>query len=104
MGGLKSPGYLECIQKVWKLEGFKGFYNGWAPTIIGSILTRSAFFTVYEIVHSRGEQNETMKQCIPGTGIQFRVFLGGFIAGSARSLIECPFEYAKVKRQTGQVW
>lgn len=37
-------------------------------------------------------------------GIELRVFLGGMIAGTVRSLMECPFEYAKVKRQTGQAW
>ena len=30
--------------------------------------------------------------------------IAGFCGGSARSFIECPFEYAKVKGQTGQKW
>ena len=30
--------------------------------------------------------------------------MSGFLAGSARSFVESPFEYAKVKRQTGQKW
>ena len=28
----------------------------------------------------------------------------GIVSGTVRSLIECPFEYAKVKGQTKQVW
>ena len=37
-------------------------------------------------------------------GLDYRTVLAGICGGSARSFIECPFEYAKVKRQTGQSW
>jgi hypothetical protein len=29
------------------------------------------------------------------------VMLAGIFAATARAVVECPFEYAKVKRQTG---
>ena len=46
-----------------------------------------------------------MNQVIPGTGgISYKVLLGGLVASSTRAIIECPFEYVKVKRQTGQSW
>ena len=36
---------------------------------------------------------------IPGTGgIEIRVIVGGLLSALARSLVECPFEYAKVRR------
>ena len=39
----------------------------------------------------------TMK--IPYTGgLEPRTILGGFNAGLVRSVLECPFEYAKIKR------
>ncbi len=42
--------------------------------------------------------NPKMTKEIPHTGgIQPRVLLGGFVAGMARSVMECPFEYAKVR-------
>ena len=42
---------------------------------------------------------------IPGMmGIEWRTLFAGIAGGSARSFIECPFEYVKVKRQTGQTW
>jgi hypothetical protein len=48
---------------------------------------------------TKAEEFENMTTIIPGSGgIQYRVLFGGLIAGTARSLIECPFEYAKVKR------
>ena len=37
-------------------------------------------------------------------GIQYRVIAGGVTGATVRALVECPFEYAKVKGQTGQVW
>ncbi len=33
-----------------------------------------------------------------------RVIASGFLAAGARAVVECPFEYAKVKRQTGQTY
>ena len=30
--------------------------------------------------------------------------MSGMLGGTARAIIECPFEYAKVKGQTGQIW
>ena len=48
---------------------------------------------------TKAEDSPSMKEVIPGSGgIQYRVLFGGIIAGTARALIECPFEYAKVKR------
>ena len=37
-------------------------------------------------------------------GVEWRTLGAGIAGGSARSIIECPFEYVKVKRQTGQKW
>jgi len=37
-------------------------------------------------------------------GLKPCVVAAGIFGGTVRSCIECPFEYAKVKRQTGQKW
>ena len=96
--GDRHPGYFETIGKVMKTEGPKGFYRGWAPPFTGSILFRSLQFSVYEMVHTKCEQYESLTRSIPGTyGIQYRVIAGAFMGATARSLVECPFEYAKVK-------
>ncbi len=48
------------------------------------------------------ESNKTMREPVPFThGIELRVFASGIVSGTIRSCIECPFEYAKVKLQTG---
>jgi hypothetical protein len=51
------------------------------------------------------ESNKKMREPVPFTnGIELRVFASGVVSGTIRSCIECPFEYAKVKLQTGQNW
>jgi hypothetical protein len=56
-------------------------------------------------MHTNFSKSEGLRSDMPGLGgLQWRVFLAGICGGSARSIIECPFEYAKVKRQTGQTW
>ena len=43
-----------------------------------------------------------MKKTIPFTmGLEYRVFAAGILASVSRAILECPFEYAKVRRQTG---
>ncbi|KAH7935718.1 hypothetical protein HPB52_012961 [Rhipicephalus sanguineus] len=37
-------------------------------------------------------------------GLYRRVVIGGVIASTARAIIECPLEYAKISRQIGQTW
>jgi len=94
-----NHGVMATIKNVYNVEGFVGFYRGWMPPFIGSVIFRSMQFTVYDIVHTRSGKIDGMKEKIPFSGgIEWRILLAGFTAGSVRSLIECPFEYAKVKR------
>lgn len=37
-------------------------------------------------------------------GVQRWVVLAGLIGGVGRAVLECPFEYTKVRRQTGASW
>lgn len=101
----QQPGYLDTVSGIYKNEGMRGFVKGWRPPFFGSIIYRSIQFTVYEMVFTASEKNKSLKQVIPYSGgLEYRVALGGFVSGSVRSLVECPFEYAKVKQQTGQKW
>ena len=96
---------FSTIRDVWAKEGIRGFYKGAIPPFIGSILFRSLQFSIYQAHHRYCERYEVMKKEIPGTfGLQYRVVTAGVIASSVRAVIESPFEYAKVKRQTGQSW
>lgn len=98
-------GLITSIKQVYKQDGLKGFYAGALPPLLGSIVFRSLQFSVFESFYTYNERYDVMRREIPGLyGIQYRVVGGGLVASFARSVVECPFEYAKVKRQTGQTW
>lgn len=104
-GFMGKSGVLDSVQKLWQTEGVHGFYRGALPPFFGSIVFRSLQFSVFESVYTYYENNKSMTHPIPGTlGLQPRVVLGGLIAALIRSVIENPFEYAKVKGQTRQIW
>jgi solute carrier family 25 carnitine/acylcarnitine transporter 20/29 len=87
---------------VYHRDGFIGFYRGVIPPFFGSIIYRSLQFSAYEAVFTKCESNPNARKKVPFTGgIEYRVFYGGMASATARALVECPFEYAKVKRQTG---
>jgi len=95
--GLKV-GYVQTVKNVWRKEGPIGFYRGCIPPFFGSIVYRSTQFSVFEAVYTRLQSSERLIKEIPGMmGLEWRTLLAGVAGGSARSLIECPFEYAKVK-------
>jgi solute carrier family 25 phosphate transporter 23/24/25/41 len=54
MGGiLGSPFYSsarECVKKIWRNEGLRGFYTGMTPSVIKIVPTMAISFMVYERV------------------------------------------------------
>ena len=91
--------YFETIRNVLKAEGPIGFYRGWIPPFFGSVIYRSTQFSVFELFYTKWKDNAGMCAEIPGCmGLEWRTFFAGMAGGSARAIIECPFEYAKVKR------
>jgi len=90
---------------VYERGGLIGFYRGVIPPFFGSTIFRSLQFSAFEAVYTKSESHPNLMQTIPLTGgIQLRVVLGAMVSATARAIVECPFEYAKVKRQTGQQW
>ena len=45
--------YLPTIAKVFREEGPLGFYRGWIPPFIGSVLYRSIQFSVFEACYTK---------------------------------------------------
>ena len=82
-----------------------GFYKGSLAAGTGSIIFRATGFSVFELFFTKWENNDQMRSKIPLTGgLELRTIVAGFLSGSFRAVLECPFEYIKVKRQTGQTW
>jgi len=94
---------VKTVKNVYAKEGAIGFYRGWIPPFMGSVLYRSLQFAMFEAAYTGMAQNETLCTQI-ALGVDYRTVIAGILSGSSRACVECPFEYAKVKRQTGQRW
>ena len=88
-----------CVQDIYRTEGVRGFYRGFVPPLIGSIAFRSVLFSTYSGTYSYCARNyPSLQQPIPYTGgLQPCVLIGAMAAASARSLIETPLEFIKVR-------
>ena len=90
---------------IYKSSGFIGFYRGCTPPLIGASLYRSSQFAIFEGLYTKLSNHKTFIKEIPYCfGLQIRVLFAGFVAGSIRAIIECPFEYSKVQGQIGEKW
>jgi hypothetical protein len=82
-----------------KQEGFGGFYRGALAAGSGSIVYRATGFSVFELFFTKWENNERMRRQIPFSGgLELRTAVAGYLSGSFRAILECPFEYIKVRR------
>ena len=102
--GYEQQNMLRTFATTFKTQGIRGLYRGAVPPLCGSGIFRSTQFAVFEGVYTYLD-NPFCRYEIPLTGgLQLRVLMGGVLASTARSIIETPLEYAKVSRQTQQVW
>ena len=103
--GVDKITYIETIRQVLRNEGAIYLYKGVLPAGMGSIVVRATALSVFDLFYTKWASNENLMKKIPLTGgIEYRTFFAGFLAGNVRAILECPFEYAKVRRQTGQSW
>jgi len=92
-------------KKIFRLEGIFGFFRGVVPPMMGSSIFRATQFSVFEAVYTLLDNHHFFSKKLSGTfGLEYRVVFAGILAGTARSIIECPFEYSKVQGQTGHKW
>ena len=104
----KSKSFTNSVKYLFQKEGFTAFYRGGVSNVLGNSLFRGAQFFIFEGVHSRFEPinlknkhyEKIFTQVIPYCyGLEIRTVLAGILSGIGRSLVECPFEYVKVRRQ-----
>jgi solute carrier family 25 carnitine/acylcarnitine transporter 20/29 len=101
----KNSKVLQSIKHLYTNEGVKGFYKGCTPALIASSIYRGVQFATFEALYTKWEKNDKMRKRIPfAFGLEIRVVAAGAVAGFIRAIIECPFEYLKVKRQTNQIY
>jgi len=98
----------DTIRQIHATDGLRGFYHGCVPPMWGSALYRGAQFAVYNELHTQlGTRPSMLEHVDPfgvGSQMELRVPLAGVVGATARTVLESPIEYAKVKGQTGQAW
>ena len=102
--GFANTGALASARQILSSEGAVGFYRGCLPPIWGSAVYRSAQFAVYDLLYAEAENYPSSLQHVPGTDMEWRVLGAGVVGATARTVLESPIEYAKVKGQTNQQW
>ena len=102
--GFTNSGALASARQILSSEGAVGFYRGCLPPMWGSAVYRSAQFAVYDLLYAEAENYPASLEHVPGTDMQWRVLGAGAVGATARTVLESPIEYAKVKGQTNQKW
>lgn len=101
----KAKNSFQSASLVYKRYGIKGFFKGITGPLMGSSIFRAVQFASFEAFYTKVQEDKFFTQKVPYTfGLEIRVICGGIISGSCRAIIECPFEYTKVRRQTNQTW
>lgn len=103
----KGKNMVQSMIQLQKTKGFSGFYQGVSSPLLGSSIFRAAQFSVFEAVFTFLDEKRSPinNYTIPFTfGLQIKVLTAGFVSGSVRAILECPFEYSKVNLQIGQSW
>ena len=80
---------------LWK-DGLIGFYRGAFVAGAGTITQRAFVTSTFELLYTKWSNNESSTTTNPL--IKWQAIAAGFMAGSLRAIIECPFEYLKVRR------
>jgi solute carrier family 25 (mitochondrial carnitine/acylcarnitine transporter), member 20/29 len=98
---------VSTARDMFREFGFRGFFHGCLPPLLGSALYRGVMMSAYEATFTYVELNFERDHPL-------RTEYFGFVrpvvpvsvtcASFCRGLIEAPFEYAKVMGQTQQEW
>ena len=90
--------------QVLRTDGAAGLYRGILPIVMSTGLQKSALFSANAGARRACEESgiPALTQPIPFTGgLSPALLVGGLAAGTARAVVETPFELAKVRYQTG---
>jgi solute carrier family 25 carnitine/acylcarnitine transporter 20/29 len=94
-----SSNVLQTATGIFRTDGIAGFYQGFAPSLFGSIVFRAIPFAAY----SATNQLLVDRDWLTDKPIQ-RAFISGASGGFLRSFAECPVEVMKTRRQVTNPW
>jgi hypothetical protein len=97
-------GALSTARGVISAEGLRGLYRGLSPILASTGVQKTVLFAAYAGSRRVVEESEVdmLVNPIPGShGLRPSILIGGVMAAAARTVVETPFELAKVRWQTG---
>jgi solute carrier family 25 carnitine/acylcarnitine transporter 20/29 len=99
----QNLGVMDTVKRIYRLDGFFGFYRGFVPPLVGSVAYRGVQFSAYSGTYAACSQNEYLHSEIPYTGgLRISVLIGAMTAAAARATIESPLDFIKVRIQIGE--
>lgn len=100
----RGSGAIATAQSIWRVEGFRGFWRGLVPPLLGSTAYRGVLFSAYSAAFAACKDTPLAKP-VPGLGgLAPAVVVGAVAAASARTAVETPLELIKVRRMLKQPW
>ncbi|CAD6587414.1 MAG: mitochondrial aspartate-glutamate transporter agc1 [Cyphobasidiales sp. Tagirdzhanova-0007] len=93
VGELLYKNGIDCAKKVYKNEGFRGFYKGLPPQLIGVAPEKAIKLTMNDLVRGKTRDPDT------GTIKLYWEILAGGIAGASQVVFTNPLEIVKIRLQ-----
>jgi len=93
VGQMLYKNSLDCAQKIFRNEGFLGFYRGLGPQLIGVAPEKAIKLTVNDLVRSRAMDPETGRIKLHWE------FIAGGTAGGCQVVFTNPLEIVKIRLQ-----
>ncbi|KAK9900131.1 mitochondrial carrier [Cystobasidium minutum MCA 4210] len=93
VGELLYKNGIDCAKKVYKNEGFKGFYRGLPPQLIGVAPEKAIKLTMNDLVRGKARDPDTGKIKL------YWEVLAGAIAGASQVVFTNPLEIVKIRLQ-----
>ncbi|KAI0294929.1 mitochondrial inner membrane protein [Russula brevipes] len=93
VGQLLYKNSLDCVKKVFRNEGFLGFYRGLGPQLVGVAPEKAIKLTVNDLVRGRAMDPETGRISL------FWELVAGGSAGGCQVVFTNPLEIVKIRLQ-----
>ncbi|KAF9041839.1 mitochondrial carrier [Hymenopellis radicata] len=93
VGQLLYKNSLDCAQKIFRNEGFLGFYRGLGPQLVGVAPEKAIKLTVNDLIRGRAMDPETGR-----IKLVWELFAGG-MAGGCQVVFTNPLEIVKIRLQ-----
>ncbi|EIN13882.1 mitochondrial carrier [Punctularia strigosozonata HHB-11173 SS5] len=93
VGQLLYENSIDCVRKVFRNEGFVGFYRGLGPQLVGVAPEKAIKLTVNDLIRGRAMDPETGRITLP-----WELVAGG-MAGGCQVVFTNPLEIVKIRLQ-----